>query len=92
VAVIATVAIGAMLWTIPAVQELGAGILASAGVLGIVAGLAAQTSLGNLFAGIQISFTDAIRIGDVVEIDNLWGGSKRSPSPTSWCGSGTGPA
>jgi small-conductance mechanosensitive channel len=65
VAVIATVAIGAMLWTIPAVQELGAGILASAGVLGIVAGLAAQTSLGNLFAGIQISFTDAIRIGDV---------------------------
>jgi small-conductance mechanosensitive channel len=73
VAAIATVAIGAMLWTIPAVQELGAGILASAGVLGIVAGLAAQTSLGNLFAGIQISFTDAIRIGDVVEIDNLWG-------------------
>jgi small-conductance mechanosensitive channel len=73
VAMIATIAIGAMLWTIPAVQELGAGILASAGVVGIVAGLAAQTSLGNIFAGIQISFTDAIRIGDVVEIDNLWG-------------------
>jgi hypothetical protein len=50
VAMIATVAIGAMLWTIPAVRELGAGILASAGVLGIVAGLAAQTSLGNIFA------------------------------------------
>jgi small-conductance mechanosensitive channel len=92
VASIATVAIGAMLWTIPAVQDLGAGILASARVLGIVAGLAAHTSLGNLFVGIQISFADAIRIGDVVKIDNLWGGSRRSPSLTSCCGCGTGPA
>jgi len=73
VAVIATVAIGAMLWTIPSVQKLGATILASAGIIGIVAGLAAQTSLGNIFAGIQISFTDAIRIGDIIEIDYLWG-------------------
>jgi small-conductance mechanosensitive channel len=48
-------------------------ILASAGVLGIVAGLAAQSSLSNLFAGLQLAFTDAIRVDDVVVVEKEWG-------------------
>lgn len=71
--VIITLAVAAILWSIPAVRQVGAGIFASAGIVGIIAGLAAQTSLGNVFAGIQIAFTDAIRIGDVVDIDGHWG-------------------
>ena len=50
-----------------------ASILASAGVISIVAGLAAQTSLANVFAGLQLAFTDAIRVDDVVVIDDEWG-------------------
>ncbi|WP_051259171.1 mechanosensitive ion channel family protein [Schaalia suimastitidis] len=41
-------------------------ILASAGLLSVVAGLAAQQTLGNVFAGLQLAFTDAIRVGDIV--------------------------
>ncbi|WP_395725219.1 mechanosensitive ion channel family protein [Nakamurella sp.] len=72
-AVIITLGVAAALWTIPAVREIGAGIFASAGVVGIIAGLAAQTSLGNVFAGIQIAFADSIRIDDIVDIDGVWG-------------------
>lgn len=48
-------------------------MLASAGVLGIVAGIAAQSSLSNLFAGLQIAFGDTVRIGDTVVVDKEWG-------------------
>jgi len=58
------VTVAAILWTIPPLRDIGVGILASAGVIGVIAGLAAQTTLGNLFAGLQIAFTDAIRIDD----------------------------
>jgi small-conductance mechanosensitive channel len=72
-AMVITITVGAALWTIPAMKQLGAAILASAGVIGIVAGLAAQSTLGNLFAGLQIAFTDAIRIDDIVDIGDQWG-------------------
>ncbi len=65
-ALIGAVTVAAILWTIPALRDIGAGILASAGVIGVIGGLAAQTTLGNLFAGLQIAFTDAIRIDDIV--------------------------
>lgn len=45
-----------------------ASILASAGLVSVVAGLAAQSSLGNMFAGLQLAFTDAIRVGDNVVV------------------------
>lgn len=48
-AVVATVAVAAMLLTFPAMRTVGTSMLASAGVLGIVAGVAAQSTLGNLF-------------------------------------------
>jgi hypothetical protein len=72
-AVIAVIAIASMLMTFPSVRVAGAGIVASAGVIGIVAGLAAQTSLANVIAGLQLAFTDAIRVDDVVVVEDEWG-------------------
>jgi len=72
-ALIVAVTVAAILWTIPAFRDLGAGILASAGVITVIGGLAAQTTLGNLFAGLQIAFTDAIRIDDIVAAAGLTG-------------------
>ena len=73
VAAIITLVVAAMLLTLPGARQAGATILASAGVLGIVAGLAAQSSLSNLFAGLQLAFTDAIRVDDVVVVEKEWG-------------------
>ena len=72
-ALIITIVVAAILWTIPAVRQVGVGLFASAGVVGIVFGLAAQTSLANIFAGVQVAFTDGIRIDDIVEIEGFWG-------------------
>src|SRR5690625_4211729 len=66
------VGVAMVLLTFPGVEQVGATILASAGLLSVVVGMAAQTSLGNLFAGLQLAFTDAIRIGDIVEGDGTW--------------------
>jgi small-conductance mechanosensitive channel len=73
VAAIVMLVIASMLLTLPGAKEAGATILASAGVIGIVAGLAAQSSLSNLFAGLQLAFTDAIRVDDVVVVEGEWG-------------------
>ncbi|WP_342023587.1 mechanosensitive ion channel domain-containing protein [Arthrobacter citreus] len=73
VAVIVTIGVAFVLLTIPEVQALGAGILASAGLISIVAGLAVQSSLTNVFAGVQLAFTDAIRVDDVVVVETQWG-------------------
>jgi small-conductance mechanosensitive channel len=54
-------------------RELGTGILASAGLLGLVVGFAAQKTLGNLLAGIQIAITQPIRLDDVVIVEGEWG-------------------
>nr|MBC8414045.1 mechanosensitive ion channel [bacterium] len=54
-------------------RELGTGLLASAGIAGIVIGLAAQKTLANLLAGIQIAITQPIRIDDVVIVESEWG-------------------
>ena len=67
------IGLGAVLLTFPALQAAGASLLASAGVIGIIAGVAAQSSLANLFAGIQLAFSDAIRIDDVVVVEQQWG-------------------
>lgn len=72
-ALIITLAIGAVLLTIPEVRALGAGILASAGLISIVAGLAVQSSLANVFAGVQLAFTDAIRVDDIVQVEERLG-------------------
>lgn len=55
-----------ILLTFPGARAPIASVLASAGLLSVVAGLAAQTTLGNVFAGLQLAFTDALRVGDNV--------------------------
>ncbi|MCA5892109.1 mechanosensitive ion channel family protein [Isoptericola sp. NEAU-Y5] len=73
VAALVICAIAAVLLTFPTMQAAGASILASAGVLSIVLGVAAQSSLANAFAGMQIAFTDAIRVDDVVVLNGEFG-------------------
>ena len=62
-----------MLMTFPAVRQIGTSLLASAGVVGIVAGFAARPVLGNLIAGLQIGLSQPIRIDDVVIVEGEWG-------------------
>jgi len=54
-------------------RRLSTGLLASAGVAGIVIGFAAQRTLGNLIAGVQIALTQPIRLDDVVIVEGEWG-------------------
>ncbi|MFB9461376.1 mechanosensitive ion channel family protein [Streptomyces cinereospinus] len=72
-AIVGVMAIASMLLTFPAMRAAGASLLASAGILGIVAGVAAQSTLSNMFAGLQIAFGDMVRIGDTVVVDGEWG-------------------
>jgi hypothetical protein len=59
--------------TFPRIQQLGAGLLASAGVAGLVVGVAARPLLENLIAGVQIGVTQPIRLDDVVIVEGEWG-------------------
>ncbi|MDT0381082.1 mechanosensitive ion channel [Streptomyces sp. DSM 42041] len=63
----------AILALFPGMRTLGASLLASAGVIGIVAGVAAQSMLGNLFAGLQVAFGSSVKIGDTVVVEGEWG-------------------
>jgi len=55
------------------VRQVGTSLLASAGVMGIIAGVAGQKTLGNLFAGFQIALAQPIRQDDVVIVEGEWG-------------------
>ena len=65
--------IGFALMTFDSVRQYGVSLFASAGVAGLVAGLAARPVLSNLFAGVQLAMTQPIRIDDVVIVENEWG-------------------
>ena len=73
VVVIAVLALAAILMHYEAFREIGTGLLASAGVAGLVIGLAAQRTLGNLLAGIQLAITQPIRVDDVVIVEGEFG-------------------
>jgi small-conductance mechanosensitive channel len=70
---IVVVALAAVLLHFETFRRVGAGLLASAGIAGIVLGFAAQRVLGNLLAGIQIAITQPIRVEDVVVVEGEWG-------------------
>jgi small-conductance mechanosensitive channel len=67
------VAAAVMLMTFPRIKSLGTTILASAGIIGVVVGLAAQRTIGTFIAGLQIAFSQPIRVDDVVIVENEWG-------------------
>jgi small-conductance mechanosensitive channel len=71
--IIIIIGFSAILMTFEKVRQLGMSLLASAGIAGIIIGFAAQRSLATLFAGLQIAFTQPIRIDDVVIVENEWG-------------------
>jgi small-conductance mechanosensitive channel len=70
---VAGFAVSAMLMSFPGLRHLGTSLLASAGVAGIVVGMAARPALSNLIAGVQLGFTQPIRIDDVVIVEGEWG-------------------
>jgi small-conductance mechanosensitive channel len=72
-AIIAVFAVASMLMVFDAVRQLGTNILASAGIVSIIVGIAAQRSIGTFFAGFQIALTQPIRLDDVVIVENEWG-------------------
>jgi small-conductance mechanosensitive channel len=71
--VIGIFTLASMLMVFESVRQFGASILASAGIAGIVVGLAAQRSIATLLAGFQIAMTQPIRVDDVVIVEGEWG-------------------
>lgn len=67
------IAVALMLTQFEVVRSVGLSLLASAGIAGVVLGLAAQKTLAGIFAGIQLTATQPIRIGDVVIVEGEWG-------------------
>jgi small-conductance mechanosensitive channel len=67
------VGIAFILMTFPKARQLGASLLASAGVAGLVVGLAARSVFSNLLAGLQIAMAQPIRIDDVLIVEGEWG-------------------
>ena len=59
--------------TFPSVQFAMGSLLASAGLASVIAGMAARSMLGNVFAGLQLATTDAIRVDDIVVVDDEQG-------------------
>jgi small-conductance mechanosensitive channel len=72
-AAIAIVTIAVMLMTFPEVREIGASVLASAGIAGLVIGMAAKSTFSSLIAGLQVAITQPIRLEDAVIVEGEWG-------------------
>lgn len=73
ITLLGVLALACMLMVFEPVRQIGASMLASAGLAGVVLGFAAQRSLSTLVAGIQIALTQPIRIDDVVIVQGEWG-------------------
>ncbi|MFN3554690.1 MAG: mechanosensitive ion channel family protein [Bacteroidales bacterium] len=71
VVIVISVAVTLMLFD--GMRNIGVSLFASAGIAGLILGLAAQKALGTLLAGLQIAITQPIRLDDVVIVENEWG-------------------
>ncbi len=71
--VIVVIAFSSILMTFERVRNFGTTILASAGIISVILGFAAQRTLGTIFAGFQIAITQPIRLDDVVIVEGEWG-------------------
>jgi small-conductance mechanosensitive channel len=70
---IGLLAVASILMLFQEVRHVGTSLLASAGLVGIIAGVAAQKTLANLFAGFQIALAQPMRQDDVVIVEGEWG-------------------
>ena len=66
-------ALGAIMLSLDPVRRIGTTLLASAGVIGIIIGFAAQRSIGMVLAGLQVAIAQPIRLDDVVIVEGEWG-------------------
>lgn len=73
VGIITVLIVAVCLMSFDKVRAVGVSLLTSAGIAGIIIGLAAQKSIGAIFAGIQIAITQPIRLDDVVVVEGEWG-------------------
>lgn len=62
-----------VLMSFATVRKIGAGLLTSAGIASVIVGFAAQKSIANLLAGLQLAFSQPIRIDDVLIVEGEWG-------------------
>jgi small-conductance mechanosensitive channel len=73
VVVVSVVTLAIMLMTFPEVRHIGTSLLASAGLAGLVVGMAAKSTLTNVIAGVQVALSQPIRIDDAVVVEGEWG-------------------
>ena len=73
VMIVLILTLGIMLMTFPEVRRIGVSLLASAGLAGLVVGVAARSTLSSLIAGVQIALTQPVRLEDVVVVEGEWG-------------------
>lgn len=71
--IVAVLVVAMILMAIPGVRTIGVTLAASAGLVGLAVGAAAQPALKNLIAGIQMAFSEPIRLDDVVIVEGEWG-------------------
>ncbi len=72
-ATIVTLTVAVMLMTFPSVRQIGASVLASAGIAGLIVGVAARNTFASLIAGLQVGLTQPIRLEDSVVVEGEWG-------------------
>lgn len=73
VVIVVIVTLSVMLMTFPTIKHIGMSLLASAGLAGLVVGMAMKSTLSSLIAGIQIAFTQPIRMEDAVVVEGEYG-------------------
>lgn len=73
VVLVCIVTVAVMLMTFPAIKHIGESVLASAGLAGLIVGLAMKDTLSNIVAGVQIAFAQPFRLEDVVVVEGEWG-------------------
>ncbi|HSY17060.1 MAG TPA: mechanosensitive ion channel domain-containing protein, partial [Candidatus Acidoferrales bacterium] len=71
--IISLLAVASVLMLFDEVRRLGTSLIASAGVIGVIIGFAAQKTIANLFAGFQLAMAQPIRLDDVVVVEGEWG-------------------
>lgn len=73
ITLVAVITVSIMLMTFPAIKHIGMSILASAGLVSLVVGMAMKGTFANLIAGVQIAFTQPFRLEDAVVVEGEWG-------------------